>query len=56
MGNIRFYLSDPLQYVWKLGSKMFKGAAIKLFQHTQQPCEMLLCNIWVHAVWGKNLQ
>jgi hypothetical protein len=56
MGNIQFDLREPLKYGWKLGSKMFKGAAIKFSQHTQQPYEMFLCNIWVYAGWGKDLQ
>jgi hypothetical protein len=45
MGNIRSYLRELLQYAWKLGSKIFKGAAIKFSQHAQQPYEMFLCNI-----------
>ena len=37
MGNVRCHLRWPLDYAWKLSGEAFKGAAVKVFQHTQLP-------------------
>ena len=37
MGNIRCHLRWPLGFAWKQRSQTFKGAAVKVFQHTRLP-------------------
>jgi hypothetical protein len=43
-GSRRVDLREPLPYAGKLGSKTFKGAAIKFFQRTQLSLQCFLCN------------
>ena len=45
MGDKRFYQTEPFQGASKLVSKMFKGAAIKFFQHTHLPITMVFMQL-----------
>jgi hypothetical protein len=45
IGNMRLHIRKSLLYAYNLSSKMFKGAAIKFFQHTHLPLAKLFMQL-----------
>jgi hypothetical protein len=52
MGNMRCHPGRVRQYAGERSSKTVKGAAVKVFQHTQLPFDSFFINWQVNSIRG----